>query len=76
MPISAQAVAFTFKRNDFDVLQQPVEDGSGGRNVADEFAPVFDRAIAGHYGRTDFVSSHLRIITSKRYAPYYISRED
>ena len=40
------------------MVQEAVEDGCGGGNVADEFAPFFEGAIGGHQGRTDFVAAH------------------
>ncbi len=35
--------------DDFRVLQEAVEDGRGGRDVADQFAPIFYGAVAGQY---------------------------
>ena len=39
-------------------MEEAVEDGGGGRDVLDELAPFFDRAVRGHEGGTVFVSSH------------------
>jgi len=39
-------------------LEESVEDGRGARDIADELAPVFDRAVAGHDGASCLVPSH------------------
>ena len=53
-----EAIAFAGEGDDLGVLQEPVEDRRGGRDVADQLAPVFDRAVGGHDGRADFVPTH------------------
>jgi len=39
------------------MMQEAIEDCSGGRHVAQELAPVFQRAVAGHDGRAVFVAA-------------------
>jgi len=38
------------------VVQQPVEHGADGGRVAQQFAPVFDRAVGGQHGAGALVS--------------------
>src|SRR6185437_11057470 len=54
----AQAVAAAGDGDHLGVVQEAVEDGGGGGHVADELAPVLQRAVAGHHGRADLVASH------------------
>ena len=42
------AVAASGDGDDFGVMEQPVEDGAGGRDVAQELSPFFDGTIGGH----------------------------
>lgn len=43
--------------DDFGAVEEAVEDGSGGGDVAEEFAPFIDGAVGGHDGGTDFVAA-------------------
>lgn len=40
------------------MVQEAVEDGAGRRHVGEEFAPVLQRAVAGHDGGAVFVTAH------------------
>src|ERR1700691_4478568 len=53
-----QAVAFARDLNDLGMVQEAVEDRRGAGYVADQFAPIFQRSVAGHHGRTGFVATH------------------
>lgn len=39
-------------------MQEPIQDGGGAGNIADQLAPVFLRTIAGHHRRPEFVPAH------------------
>ncbi len=45
-----EPVAFPFDFDDLGVVDEPIEDGGGGGNVADEFIPLLDGAVGGHQG--------------------------
>jgi hypothetical protein len=51
-------IAFAGNGDDLGVMQEPVEDGSGRRHVAQEFAPFFQRTVAGHDGGAVFIPAH------------------
>jgi len=38
---------FRFERDDLGMLEQPVQYRSGGRDISNEFSPVFNRTVAG-----------------------------
>ena len=38
---SSEAIALAGDLNQFRILQEPVEDGRGGRDVTDQVAPIF-----------------------------------
>jgi hypothetical protein len=40
------------------MMQQTVEDCAGGRDIAEQFAPFFDRAIGSHHGGPVLVTAH------------------
>ena len=40
------------------MMEQAVEDGAGGRDVTQEFAPFFNGTIGVHHGRTVLVTAH------------------
>jgi len=42
-------------REDLGVVQEAVEDGRSAGDVAQEFASVFQRAVAGHHGGAGLV---------------------
>jgi hypothetical protein len=42
---------------DFGVVQEAVEDGGGAGDVAEEFAPIFEGAVAGHERGAGFVAA-------------------
>jgi hypothetical protein len=50
------SITSTADSDDLNVMEQTVEDGTGGRSVTQELAPFFDRAIGGHNSGTIFVA--------------------
>ena len=44
----SQAIAFASDLDEFGMVQEAVEDGRGGRDVADQFAPIFQAVLPGH----------------------------
>lgn len=54
----AEAVAASGDGDDFGVVEEPVEDGAGGGDVAQELAPFVDGAVGGHHGGAVFVAAH------------------
>ena len=40
----------TVDGDDFGMMQQTIEDGAGGRDIAEQFAPFFDGSIGSHHG--------------------------
>ena len=52
------AVAFTLDFNKVSVMEESVEDGCGGGDIADEFAPFFEGAVGGHESGAEFVAAH------------------
>ena len=53
-----EAVAFAGHGEDRGVMQEAVEDGSGGGHVLKQFAPVLERTVARHDGRARLVAAH------------------
>ena len=53
-----ESVTVSFDLDDCCVVQEAVEYGCGGRDVADEFAPFFERPVGGHQCGAQFVASH------------------
>ena len=53
-----EAVGSSGDVDDIGVVEESVEDGGGGRDVADEFAPLLDWAVGGHEGGPVFVTAH------------------
>jgi hypothetical protein len=51
------AVAAAVQADDLGVVQEAVEDRPSGGVVAQDLAPVFDRAIGGEHGGADFVAA-------------------
>ena len=45
-----ESITFTGELDDLGVVQETVENGGRGGDVADQLAPIFQRAIAGHHG--------------------------
>ena len=52
-----QAIASAFERDELGVMEEAIQDGGGGGDIADELAPVFDGTVGGHQGRAIFVPS-------------------
>ncbi len=44
--------------DDLRVMQEAIQDGGGGRNIADEFAPFLDGPVGGHHGGAFLVATH------------------
>ena len=40
------------------MVEQAIENGAGGRHIAQQFAPFFDRPVRGHHGGAVFVAAH------------------
>src|SRR5579863_6437936 len=57
-PSTVQPVAPAGDGDHLGVVQEAVEDRGGGGHVADQFAPVLQRAVAGHHRRADLVTAH------------------
>ena len=53
-----EPVAASGYRDDFGVVEQSVEDGAGGRHVAQELSPFLDGTVGGHQGGAVFVAAH------------------
>ncbi len=53
-----ESVASAVDRDDLGVMEQAVEDGAGGRHIAEQLAPFFDGSVGGHHGGTVFVAAH------------------
>ncbi len=53
-----QSVAASADRDDFGMVQEPVENGGGAGDIPDQLAPIFQRPIAGHDCGTRFVAAH------------------
>lgn len=53
-----EPVAATVDGNDLGVVEKAIKDGACSRDVAQEFAPLFDGAVGGHHGGAVFVSAH------------------
>lgn len=53
-----ESEAFAFEVEDLGVVKEAVEDGGGGGDVLDEFAPFLDGAIGSHEGGAVFISAH------------------
>ena len=53
-----EAIALAGDVDDCGVLQEPIQNGGGGRHVADQLGPVLQRTIAGHHRRTILVPAH------------------
>lgn len=53
-----EAVAWAGDGDDVGAVEESVEDGACGRDVAEELAPFFDGAVGGHDGGAVFVSAH------------------
>ena len=53
-----QAVGFSGELDDLGVVEEAVQDGSGGWNVVDELAPFFNGSVGGHEGGAVFVAAH------------------
>ena len=53
-----EAVAFAGDLDDLGVVQEAVEDGGGGGDVAKELSPFFDGTVGGHECGTYFVTAH------------------
>ena len=52
------AITFAGDGDDLGMVQEPVNDGSGGGHVGKQLAPFLQRAVAGHDGGAVFVATH------------------
>ena len=52
------AIAFAVDGDDLGVMQEAVDDGSGGGHIGQELAPFLQRPVAGHDGGLVFVTAH------------------
>ncbi len=46
----SQAVAFASDLDQLGMVQEAVEDRCGGRDIADQFASVFQGSVGSHHG--------------------------
>ena len=53
-----EAVALACESNDAGVVQEPVEDGDGSRDVVEEFSPVLEGPVGGHERGAVFMAAH------------------
>lgn len=53
-----EPVASAFYCYDLGMLEEPVQDGSGGRDISDKLSPFLYGPVACHDGRAVLVSSH------------------
>ena len=53
-----ESVTSTVDGDDFGMMKQAVEDRAGGRDIAEQFAPFFDRSIGSHHSGAVFVTAH------------------
>ena len=56
--LPSESVAATGDLDEFGILQEAIQNGRCGRNVSDQFAPVFQRSVTGHHGAAEFVATH------------------
>src|ERR1700686_5921249 len=56
--VGLKPVTSTVDRDDFSMMKQAIEDGTGCRDIAEQLSPFFDGSIGGHHGRTVFVTAH------------------
>jgi hypothetical protein len=53
-----EPIASSRDGDDLGVMQEPVQDRRGRRNIADQLAPVLQGAVRGHHGGADLVPPH------------------
>ena len=53
-----EPIAASGDGDDFGLMEQAVEDGAGGRDVASGACPFVDGTIEGHQGGAVFVAAH------------------
>lgn len=53
-----QPLAFAGDGDYLRVVKEAVEDGTGGGDIVEQFAPVFQRRVAGHDRGGRFVAAH------------------
>ena len=65
----SQPIAAPCDGDHFGVVQEPVEDRRGAGDVAHQLAPVLQRPVRGHNGRTRLVSATVSRVWCHR--PYW-----
>src|SRR5215510_10204291 len=53
-----KSVAWAVDSDNLSMVEQAIENGAGGRYIAEQFAPFFDRPVRGHHGGAVFVAAH------------------
>jgi hypothetical protein len=57
MRSALQAIATPLHEDDFDVLQEAVEDRGGGGNITEEVSPVLRGAVGRDHGGQPFMDA-------------------
>ncbi len=53
-----EAITFAGDLDDFRPMEKSVENRRRAGDIADQLAPIIERSIARHHGRTELVSAH------------------
>ena len=53
-----EAITPSVDRDQLGVMERAIEDGAGGRHIAQKFAPLFDGPVGGRHGGSVFISAH------------------
>ena len=51
------AVALAFDFDQVGAMQEAIQNGCGSGDIADEFAPFFQRSVGGHQGRAQLIAA-------------------
>src|SRR6516162_8474181 len=58
LKLGLKSVAWAVDSDNLSMAKQAIENGAGGRHIAEQFAPFFDRPVRGHHGGAVFVAAH------------------
>src|SRR6266566_1470038 len=53
-----KSIAWPVDSDNLSMVEQAIENGAGGRHIAEQFAPFFDRSVGGHHSGAVFVAAH------------------